>query len=200
MGEEGKYRGRSEVGTTIRMSEKVTRNCTRYLLKITQPMIHVNSVYKYKYKYVVLINFLIWADSASSKNQRSLNKSPNTRHEKPPLSCWLELPKRCSRHSSHYCCPWLSPRGWRLLHYWRQRVLQKQGSETHQLEETWMLLQTPSTIFHGAKRYQTIFQRMKTTNSPIWLRCYEPYQQTEWHNNTKGSVVTHKPRWQPADL
>lgn len=97
------------MGTTIRMSEKVTRNCTRYLLKITQPMIHVNSVYKYKYKYVVLINFLIWADSASSKNQRSLNKSPNTRHEKPPLSCWLELPKRCSRHSSHYCCPWLSP-------------------------------------------------------------------------------------------
>lgn len=92
-GEEGKYRGRSEVGTTtIRMSEKVTRNCIRYLLKIKQSIMHVNSVYKYKY--VVLMNFLIWADSASSTSQKPLNNSPNTRHEKPFLNCWLELPKR----------------------------------------------------------------------------------------------------------
>lgn len=103
------------MGTTIRMSEKVTWNRIRCLLKIKRPIMHVNSVYNYKY--VVLLNFLIWADSASSKNQRSLNKSPNIRHEKPPLSCWLELPKRRPKHTSHYYCPWLSPRGRRLLYY-----------------------------------------------------------------------------------
>lgn len=95
----------SELGEIIiRMSEKVIKNHTIYLI---QPYNTFTSVYVHTHIHY----FPIWTDMVPSKIQTPHNKNsnPTSGMKIPLLSCWPGLFKRLSEHIDYFYCPWLLP-------------------------------------------------------------------------------------------
>lgn len=79
----------SSINTLIKMSQKVTRNCTiNYLPKNMHNLV-------YEYTYIALMNLSIWTCGTSFKSLRKPNKNINNRHQKPS---WV-IGHGCSRDS-----------------------------------------------------------------------------------------------------